>query len=191
VSTIPSEKQTLRLRGLELVRALSAAERAAKSLAIGRHLSAVEGPVFGFAPLRLEPDWLSAWDGEEFALPRIERETMAFHRMTHRTELTLTEGPFGTREPVADEATRMDLSAAATILVPGLAFDRTGGRLGRGGGFYDRFLADPAVRGRRVGVCFARQIFERVPIEEHDAMLDAIVTEDGWIEVRSSGRGRD
>ncbi len=188
---ISLEKQTLRVRGLESLRALGPEDRAAKSLMIGRHLAGLSGMVFGFAPLRLEPDWLSGWGGTDFALPRVDGERLVFHRVTARGEMALSSGPFGTREPADDVATRMNDADAATVLVPGLAFDHTGGRLGRGAGFYDRFLANPALRARKVGVGFACQVVERVPMEAHDAPLDAIVTEDGWLELRNNGRDRD
>lgn len=146
--------------------------------------------MLGFAPLRLEPDWLSDWAGTEIALPRIEGERMVFYRVTDPAR-ELCMGQFGAREPFADDATRVRPEDAATILVPGLAFDETGGRLGRGGGFYDRFLATSASRARTLGVGFACQLVDRVPLEAHDIQLDAVVTEDGWIEARSSGRDRD
>ena len=63
------------------------------------------------------------------------------------------------------------------MLVPGLAFARDGARLGRGGGFYDRLLAGPQLRARRVGVCFEVQIVEAMPLEEHDQRVDEVLTE--------------
>ena len=60
------------------------------------------------------------------------------------------------------------------ILVPGLAFDLRGGRLGRGRGYYDRFLA--GATGLRVGVCFEDQIVADVPLEPHDLRMDFVVT---------------
>ena len=66
------------------------------------------------------------------------------------------------------------------VIVPGLAFDPTGARLGRGKGYYDRWLgANPAVK--TLGVCFSCQILEKLPAEPHDAHVDAILTEQGFI----------
>jgi 5-formyltetrahydrofolate cyclo-ligase len=65
------------------------------------------------------------------------------------------------------------------VIVPGLSFDRTGGRLGRGAGFYDRFLK--AVRAFKVGVCLSEQMVECVPATDADVHLDAIVTPDGVV----------
>jgi 5-formyltetrahydrofolate cyclo-ligase len=99
-------------------------------------------------------------------------------------------GAFGVREPleyeggVACEATDVQI-----ILTPGLAFDRTGGRLGFGGGWYDRVLhAAHQVHDVRsapvaIGVCFDCQIVEKVPREEHDQRVSVVVTETQTIDV--------
>lgn len=65
------------------------------------------------------------------------------------------------------------------ILTPGLAFDRQGGRLGRGRGHFDRLFAQAGVKARRVGVCFDCQVIDQVPVEAHDARMDVVVTERG------------
>jgi len=61
------------------------------------------------------------------------------------------------------------------IIVPGVAFDRAGGRVGRGGGFYDRLL--PQYSALRAGICFDFQYLEAVPAEEHDIRMDWVVTD--------------
>jgi 5-formyltetrahydrofolate cyclo-ligase len=63
------------------------------------------------------------------------------------------------------------------VLVPGLAFSRAGHRLGRGGGFYDRLLRGRAAHAIKVGVCFAFQLVEAVPIEPHDAIMNAVMSD--------------
>lgn len=72
------------------------------------------------------------------------------------------------------------------VLVPGLAFDASGGRLGRGGGFYDRFLV--GVRAFRVGAGLDEQVVDAVPMGPHDARLDAVVTPTRTL-VRPQGDG--
>jgi 5-formyltetrahydrofolate cyclo-ligase len=67
------------------------------------------------------------------------------------------------------------------ILVPGVAFDLHGRRLGRGRGFYDQLLAN--VRGRTCGVAFDEQIVRDVPIEPHDVSLNCILTPTRWVEL--------
>jgi 5-formyltetrahydrofolate cyclo-ligase len=64
------------------------------------------------------------------------------------------------------------------IVVPGSAFSRDGHRLGRGGGLFDRLLADPAAAAYKLGVCFDFQLLESIPIEPHDIVMDTVVTEE-------------
>ena len=89
----------------------------------------------------------------------------------------------GGAEPAGDAATRIPFSEIAVFLVPGLAFDpRSGARLGRGKGFYDRALRQAQPGARFVGVAYDRQLAE-VPTEPHDIPVHGIVTESGlkWI----------
>ncbi len=65
------------------------------------------------------------------------------------------------------------------VLVPGLGFDRNGGRLGRGAGFYDRFLATAGLRALKIAVGFEWQIVDALPREGHDVLMDVVVTEAG------------
>ena len=65
------------------------------------------------------------------------------------------------------------------IIVPGIAFTRTGQRLGQGGGWYDRFLPGRRADAVTIGIGFAPQIVDTVPTAAHDVELDCIVTEDG------------
>lgn len=62
-------------------------------------------------------------------------------------------------------------------IIPGSVFDKNGGRLGYGGGYYDRFLADQASNALRVALAYEMQIAERVPLEAHDQLMDYVITE--------------
>jgi 5-formyltetrahydrofolate cyclo-ligase len=73
--------------------------------------------------------------------------------------------------------TDFDCASIDVVLVPGIAFDRGGGRLGRGRGHYDRFLAALPRRSFLVGLAFDCQLTDSVPMEPHDVFLDAAVTE--------------
>lgn len=81
----------------------------------------------------------------------------------------------GVRQPRAD-LPAIDHRRLDVVLVPGVAFDEQGGRLGRGGGFYDRVLGDPARRARALGIAFEAQVLERIPMEAHDRPVDALAT---------------
>ena len=68
------------------------------------------------------------------------------------------------------------------VIVPGSAFDREGGRMGYGGGFYDAFLRRLRPEARRIGIGFEAQLVEHVPCEEHDLCVDLLVTEERVLE---------
>jgi 5-formyltetrahydrofolate cyclo-ligase len=89
----------------------------------------------------------------------------------------LRPGRFGIREPDAEACPVREVREIDAALVPGLAWDRAGHRLGRGGGYYDRLLAHPDWCGFRCGLFFAAQETPDVPHEPWDICLDAIVTE--------------
>lgn len=85
-------------------------------------------------------------------------------------------GTLGFEEPVGGKA--VSLSAIHGFIIPGVAFDRKGARLGRGQGHYDKMLAKAS--GTRVGVCFTFQIYEgALPTESFDMKMNAIVSEQG------------
>ena len=90
-------------------------------------------------------------------------------------------GHFGIPEPCVQsgEVYNFDSAARSVILVPGLAFDRSGNRLGRGQGCYDRFLSAPELHSvLKGGVCWEMQLTEDIPVEEHDIAMDWICTEE-------------
>lgn len=132
----------------------------------------------GYMPMRTEIDPLPAMAGHTgpVCVPVIPGKDMAleFHRWTPAT--TMIEGGFKALIPA-----QRDLLVPKALIVPLLAFDRGGFRLGYGGGFYDRTLA--ALRGEgkvfAVGFAFAAQEIDAVPVNATDQVLDAIVTPDG------------
>ncbi|MDR1958345.1 MAG: 5-formyltetrahydrofolate cyclo-ligase [Planctomycetaceae bacterium] len=94
----------------------------------------------------------------------------------------LAPGAFGILEPKIelrkDAGRFVQPDEPSLILVPGIAFDRNGGRIGRGKGYYDRFLAKAPVSVPLVGLAFECQMFPEVPMEFFDKRLNAVVTED-------------
>jgi 5-formyltetrahydrofolate cyclo-ligase len=133
--------------------------------------------VCAFWPLPDEPGVLVPWPVDrEVVLPRVEGDRMTMFVAGSRDELV--PGAFGILEPPGS-AVSVDPPAFDVILVPGLAFDRSGGRLGRGRGYYDKFLTGAS--GLKVGVCFDEQIVETIPREIHDIAMDALVTPSGVI----------
>ncbi len=116
--------------------------------------------------------------------PRVmEDGELSFFR--HREGDGWIPGPYGIREPLVvpgDDGVRGGFDL---VVVPGLAFDASGRRLGRGYGYYDRFLAALGGTALTVGLAFTWQLVPEVPVDAWDVPVDAVVTEDGI--VRASG----
>lgn len=117
--------------------------------------------------------------GKSLALPRVNREREALDLYWVRDlEGDLEAGVWGIREPRTDlepaGLTQIDLA-----LVPGVVFDRRGGRLGYGGGFYDRLMGDPVERPLLVAGAFEVQIWGEVPVHQHDVLVELIFIEHG------------
>jgi 5-formyltetrahydrofolate cyclo-ligase len=117
--------------------------------------------------------------GMQVLLPRHDAVTGGYEMVAvENWDQQVRPGRFGIGEPVPElPAVPFEVLKGPGVLwlVPGLAFDRHGNRLGRGGGFYDRLLADAA--GVKIGLAFSCQIQEEVPALPHDVRLDWIVTE--------------
>ena len=107
-------------------------------------------------------------------LPRIAASNqLEFCELSHWEDLSA--GRYGVLEPPAGSGA-VSLSEAEVVVVPGMAFDEAGGRLGRGGGYYDRTLARVEYRFV-VGLALEAKIVEQVPRGERDRLVDAVVTE--------------
>ena len=103
-------------------------------------------------------------------------------------ELDLVKGYCGIPEPDPKRLRLVEPSAIDTVIIPGSVFDKQGGRLGYGGGYYDRFLQYHAPRALRIGVAFDLQVIEAVPVEPHDQNLNYLVTETQTIHIGGEQR---
>ena len=88
----------------------------------------------------------------------------------------LRAGAFGIAEPDVD-AEPCEPSEIDLIVVPGTAFTQAGARMGRGRGYYDKYLSQPGFRGVKVGVCYAHQLVGELPVEPHDVFMDYVITD--------------
>ena len=124
-------------------------------------------------------------EGRQVVVPWCEGEDLGLWRLESLDELE--PGTWGIPEPPvprrSDPARRVAPEAIDFVVVPGVAFDAGGRRLGHGKGYYDRLLA--RTRAVRAGLCFEAQVFPRVPAGPHDALMDWLVTEHG---ARAVGR---
>jgi 5-formyltetrahydrofolate cyclo-ligase len=99
-------------------------------------------------------------------------------------EQDLAPGLWNIPEPRPDKIRPVDVSEIDFVLVPGVAFDETGNRLGYGGGYYDRFFEELKPGVPLVAVTFERQILPRVPVAAWDRRVDIIITEERVIDCR-------
>jgi 5-formyltetrahydrofolate cyclo-ligase len=137
-----------------------------------------------FASLPTEPVIEFLWDDirasrKKACYPKVSGENLSLILVNDPTELVASRWQL--REPVMREPNLQALDKIDLILVPGLAFSGDGGRLGRGGGFYDRLLARESLKAHKLGVCFDTQVLIGLPREVHDHAVDAIVTESGLL----------
>ncbi len=147
-------------------------------------VAAVYYPIGGEIDSRLLIDWMRQV-GWRIALPLVEEVHAPLVFREWQPDAVLDDGPFGTRQPPRGS----DILAPNVILIPLLAFDSRGYRLGYGGGYYDRTLAALAERGHAtvsVGIAFAVQEIETVPHESWDRRLDLVLTERGALLLRDA-----
>lgn len=122
--------------------------------------------------------------GKSFLFPRIDGHHLCLHRWNPGSEWIT--GPFGLEEPDPNTWESANLEEVDLCLVPGMAFDPAGTRLGRGKGFYDRLLATPSFRAWKIGLSWESRILSELPREAHDVPMDAVIT-DSRILIPGSG----
>lgn len=200
MTSIEEEKYRLRKKMEQLRGEIEEEESESRSRQACEHVLAhplfaqkeehAELTVCTYMPFRSELDITSvlAWcwqQGIKVLVPRANRLERSLHLHWIKSYDDLETGAWGIREPKTtveewDRNTPIDV-----IIVPGLAFDIQGGRLGYGGGYYDRFIRscqraswdDPI----QLAVAFDMQLVDKVPMEEHDLEIDIIITESGIV----------
>ena len=143
--------------------------------------------IMGYYPLRGEVDILGmlgkVLGSKKVCFPVMDLDKKAL-RVFEVTDLEegFVKGPFGVMQPDIGKAKEVDVREVEVVLVPGLAFDRERNRLGRGAGFYDRFLKRLNPLAKKVGVAFDFQIVKDLPVHPQlDEKVDLVVSEDGCI----------
>lgn len=112
---------------------------------------------------------------KRIVLPLVKGEELEFRYYEGKDSLQV--GAFGIEEPKGTAVE--NLNEIELSIIPGVAFDRTGNRLGRGKGYYDRALAQ--LQSHNIGVCFHFQLFPHIPIEETDRPMHEVWTEQGCV----------
>ena len=184
MSSLPEEKRALRTvartRRIEAARLGKDAPAALAESVLQSVRMPPQAMVAGYLPIGDEIDVTLLLQrlrcrGHEIALPAVVEPGVPLVFRSWREDDPLADGPFGTRQPLPSALAVLP----EVVILPMLAFDRRGYRLGYGGGYYDRTLA--VLRQRRhviaIGVAYAVQEMPAVPSDRHDQALDWIVTD--------------
>jgi 5-formyltetrahydrofolate cyclo-ligase len=189
---VPGSKSTLRDQLKPVIYAITHSDQSAARQSICPHLLAdpaihTANTILAYASfgneLSLDPFINDALkQGKRVAIPAIDwtNKAMAPRRITN-LDTDLTPARYDIRVP-AEGCPAVEPEQIDVILLPGLAFDRAGNRLGRGAGFYDRYINALKESGHNptlIGVCYHAQIVESVPTDSHDHRVDRVITELG------------
>ena len=174
------DKTALRREIREKKRAMSIVEIEARSARLGELFAETDAyrkakTVYGYLPYNQEVRTVpilerAMRDGKKVAVPKVYGDTMRFIYLEDLSRVEKSD--MGIPEPVADEPVADDQTAL--VLMPGLAFDEAGHRIGYGGGFYDKFLnAEP--NHPTVALCYDFQMFAHLDTEEFDIPVDLVL----------------
>lgn len=183
-STTGSAKEQLRSEILLHLRQMSAEEKQRESLSIqsllSKELESETGVWVGYQSLINEPslDWSTLAPQIQWAFPQTQGQQMHFRLRPTQFE----KSKLGVQEPVDGEA--VSLENIQGVVIPALAFDHQGYRLGRGAGYYDRNLSQ--FKNKKIGVCFERSLLDECPHEAHDITCDVVIANQSVYKIKSS-----
>ena len=180
------DKKEARAEIKRRLRAMSAEEKARKSAAICERVMQLPEfkaahAVMLFASMPDEVETRPLFErcfaeGKHVALPKCVTNDRRILPILVRSMSDLAIGAYGILEPVGDKAIPVD--EIDFVLVPGYGFDRAGNRLGKGAGYYDKFMSQPGFHATRCAVTFSAQILAEVPHDDRDIPMQILVTED-------------
>ena len=189
------ERSSLRKQILGLRDQLNSKDRHVKSKAVMHNFLALSDfgqwtTLFIYVNFRSEVETLELIahcldKGKRVAVPLVEAATHSMLPLLIKDpEKDLVPGYYGIPEPDPQKCILANAKAIDVAVIPGSVFDINGGRLGYGGGYYDRFLLNHAPQARRIGLAFELQVVDQVPIMPHDQPLDILVTEKRIVSTR-------
>ena len=175
------DKKSIRAEVRRRIKLLSDTERRAAAATIFAKVEAQEA----FASAECVALFVAMWDevsttdvlerwrkmGKRVVVPRVEGDIMRYYDY-HPDKMAV--GAFGIIEPVGEVEVTAD--AIDLMIVPARAFTTKGDRLGRGGGFYDKYMSLEGFRAVKYGVAFACQVFDSLPTDPHDIPVDGLFT---------------
>jgi 5-formyltetrahydrofolate cyclo-ligase len=189
------DRQSLRKRILGARDRLTAEDRHEKSKFIMQNFSSLSemqqwSTLFIYVNFRSEVETLELIkrclnQGIRVAVPLVEAKDVKMIPLLIKDPVQdLVPGYYDIPEPDPLKTTQVDAREIDAAVIPGSVFDILGGRLGYGGGYYDRFLVNDAPQAKRIGFAFEMQIVEKVPVEPHDQPLDILITEKRIVNIR-------
>ncbi|MFV0417962.1 MAG: 5-formyltetrahydrofolate cyclo-ligase [Dysgonomonas sp.] len=120
--------------------------------------------------------FIQKWDKtKDFYLPVIVADQIIFRKYTPTVKFE--QSSIGVMEPIGEDFT--DYNKVDLIIIPGVAFDRRKNRMGRGKGYYDRFLS--TIKAPKMGICFEFQLFDDIPNDKNDIKMDYVISENDLI----------
>ena len=174
------EKSDIRREVRQRIKALSPEERMAEARSIFDRVEALDSfhkaqCVAAFVAMPDEvptKEILGRWLklGKRIVVPRVDGDIMRFYDYSPDRMQT---GAYGIEEPMGDE--ECPVRDIDLIIVPARAFTRRGERLGRGGGFYDKYMSLATFRAFKIGIAFECQMFDSLPCDQHDILVDRVV----------------
>lgn len=181
------EKQTVRDEIRTQIASFSPEDRIVMDAQIATHITHLpfwetSSVVVGYMAIGDEVDLhavlrASVEAGKRVALPRVEDSSGGMSvRYVDDFTAGLERHPYGFLQPSADAPSVPDFTGAL-LLIPGRAFDRAGRRVGRGGGYYDRFLAEANSSAVTVGVGYSLQLRSHIPFEKRDQPVQIVITD--------------
>ena len=181
------EKEDIRKNILTIRESLSEEEAKSRSQGVCKMLYAMScfnqsNWLYGYMPIRKEVDIRPFLEhlldkGKNLALPRVNGDTMEFYHVTSFEDLE--EGSFHILEP-KEKCPKVE--ASGFILVPGVAFDRKGGRIGYGKGYYDKYFSTHSQTLEKLGIAYTIQIVDEIPTTSQDVRLHGLISEeDFWM----------
>ena len=116
--------------------------------------------------------------GKIVVLPAFETETFRMILMkVDNLDKDLQEGPRGVAEPDPESCKRVPIEKVDIAIIPGIAFDEKGARIGTGRGYYDRLIPNLSITTRKVALALEEQMVPQIPMESHDKFVDIIITD--------------
>jgi 5-formyltetrahydrofolate cyclo-ligase len=195
------DRQKLRKSILAQRDMMTEADRREKSVKIAENLwqlGEVEaaGSIFIYVNFRSEVETVELIRqclarGKEVTVPYTDVKAKALLpiRITD-PDKDLSPGYCSIPEPDPDPAAEIPAETIDIVIIPGSVFDTNGGRLGYGGGYYDRFLVNDAPQAKRIGLAFEVQVVEKVPMLFHDQFLNILITEKRTVKIISEKEER-